>query len=182
LGPALDPEALFHFCQPPTDTEAPVKVRKVGSDRYVFTSESTDFRPQKPVLLRPDQIRDHKSSGPVSGVVGLVIGYGSNFLTAVRWGEEGRAVLHNGYHRAYAMRAAGITHAPCIVQTLTRPDDLGLIGAKKVADDQDFYFASARPPLLKDFFDPKIRKVHQIYKTLKTIEVEFKIREFYVGA
>ena len=112
LGADPDPAALFRFCQPPTDRQAPVKIRKVGADRYVFTSESTDFRPLKPALLRPDQIRDHELSGQISGVVGLMIGYGSNFLTAIRQGEDGRMVLHNGYHRAYALRALGITHAP----------------------------------------------------------------------
>jgi hypothetical protein len=182
LGPAPDSETLFRFCQPQEHHEAPVKIRRVGSDRYVFTSESSDFRPHKPVLLRPDQIRDHESSGPISGVVGLVIGYGSNFLTALRQGEDGRVVLHNGYHRAYTLRALGITHAPCVVRTITRHDQLGIAAAKDVAQDPDFYFASARPPLLKDFFDPKIRKVHQVYKRLKTIEVEFKVREYFVGA
>ncbi len=182
LGADPDPESLFRFCQPPTDRQAPVKIRRVGAERYVFTSESTDFRPLKPALLRPDQIRDHESSGQISGVVGLVIGYGSNFLTAVRQGEDGRVVLHTGYHRAYAMRALGITHAPCIVRTLTRNDEIGLAAAGKISEDPDFYFASARPPMLKDFFDPKVRKIHQVYKMLKTIEVEFKVREYYVGA
>lgn len=182
LGPAPDPAALFRFCQPPTNHQAPVKIRKIGAERYVFTSESSDFRPHKPVLLRPDQISDHVSSGPISGVVGLVIGYGSNFLTAVRQGEDGRMVLHNGYHRAYAMRALGITHAPCIVRTVRRDDELEIAAGRKVARDPDFYFKSARPPLLKDFFDPKICKLHQVYKMLKTIEVEFEVREYYVGA
>ena len=91
-------------------------------------------------------------------------------------------MLHNGYHRAYAMRALGITHAPCIIRTVRRRDELEIGAARKVVADPDFYFASARPPLLKDFFDPKIRKVHQIYKTVKMIEVEFEVREYYVGA
>lgn len=182
LGPNPDPETLFRFCQPSEDHAAPVKIRQIGSERYIFTSESTDFRPHSPVLLRSDQIVDHETSGPVSGVVGLAVGYGSNFLTAVRQGEDGRVILHNGYHRAYAMRSLGITHAPCIVRNLTREDEIGVAAGKKVAQDPDFYFASARPPLLKDFFDPKIRKVHQIYKQLKMIEVEFEVREYYVGA
>ena len=181
LGPVPDPAALFRFCQPPA-VEAPVKIRRVGSGRYVFTCESTDFQAKSPVLLRPDQIRDHETSGPISGVVGLAVGFGSNFLTAIRYGEDGRVLLHNGYHRAYSLRALGITHAPCIIQTVTSPDELGYAVTKKVAQDPDFYFASARPPLLKDFFDPRIRKIHQVYKTLKMIEVEFEVREYYVGA
>jgi hypothetical protein len=182
LGPAPDPQELFRFCQPPEVPEAPVKIRKVGAERYVFTCESTDFRGLVPVLLRPDQIRDHETSSRNSGVVGLTAGFGPNFLTGVRLGEDGRVLLQNGYHRAYALRALGITHAPCVIQTVTGPDELEVVVPAKVAQDLDFYFASARPPLLKDFFDPKIRKVHQVYKTLKTVEVEFKLREYYVGA
>lgn len=182
LGPAPDPETLFRFCHPQTAPETPVKIRKIGAERYVFTCESTDFRPHDPVLLRPDQILDHDSTGPISGVVGLVIGFGSNFFTGVRHGEDGRVVLRNGYHRAYAMRALGITHAPCVIQTITSHDELGAAVGGKVAQDPDFYFATARPPMLKDFFDPKIRKVHQVYKQLKMVEVEFEVREYYVGA
>ena len=182
LGPEPDPAALFRFCQSPDVPEAPVKIRRVGSTRYVFTCESTDFRRHDPALLRPDQIRDHETPNPISGVVALAVGFGSNFLTAIRQGEDGRVLLHNGYHRAYALRALGITHAPCIIQTVTTPDELGIAVTAKVAKDPDFYFASARPPLLKDFFDPKIRTVHRIYKTLKMIEIEFEVREHYVGA
>jgi hypothetical protein len=182
LGPAPDPATLFRFCQPPDVPDAPVKIRRVGPERYIFTCESTDFRPHDPVLLRPDQIHDHQTFGAISGVVGLVVGFGSNFFSGIRLGEDGRVLLHNGYHRAYAMRALGITHAPCLIKTISSHDELDIAVTKKVARDPDFYFASARPPLLKDFFDPKICKVHQLYKTLKMIEVEFEVRAYEVGA
>ena len=97
-------------------------------------------------------------------------------------GDDGRLLLKNGYHRAYAMRDIGITHAPCIVQTVASRDELGIAVNSDVARDLDFYFASARPPILKDFFDPKIRRIHQVYKTLKMIEIEFEVREHDVGA
>lgn len=182
LGPAPDPATLFRFCQPPAVTEAPVKIRQVGSNRYVFMSESTDFRPHRSILLRPDQVRDHETCGPVSGIAGFVVGFGSNFLTAIRQGEDGRVLLHNGYHRAYALRAQGVTHAPCVVQTVRSRDELQVVASEKVVADPDFYFASARPPLLKDFFDPKIRKVHRVHRTVKIIEVAFEVREYHMGA
>lgn len=177
-----DPAALLRFCLPAVVPEPPVKMRQVGSSRFVFTCESTDFRRHDPVLLRPDQIDDYQSFGPISGVVGLVVGFSSNFLTGVRQGDDGRVLLKNGYHRAYAMRDMGITHAPCIIQTVTSRDELSLAVSSKVAQNLDFYFASARPPMLRDFFDPRIRKVFQIYKTLKMIEIEFDVSEYYVGA
>ena len=178
LDPAPDAKALFRFCLPLGTPEPDVRIRRMGSRRYVFLSESTDFRFHEPVLLRPDQISDYSSFGPIGGVIGLVAGFGSNFLNVVR--DENRLILNNGYHRAVALRSLGITHAPCVVQLVTRRDELDVVGPQAVADDPAFYFKAPRPPLLKDFFDPKIRKVLRTYKTLKMIEVNFEVRSFEV--
>jgi hypothetical protein len=56
LGPAPDAEAVFRFCLPLEAPQAPVQIRQVGSRRYVFCSDSADFRFHESVLLRPDQI------------------------------------------------------------------------------------------------------------------------------
>jgi len=180
LGPKPDQETLFHFCLPPEVPDAAVQIRQVGSGRYVFSSESTDFRAHPPALLRPDQVHDHNTFGPISGMVGLGVGFGSNFLTAIS--VDDRVLLHNGYHRAHALRALGITHAPCIIQTVTRRDELEVAAKRVVADDPRFYFGTPRPPLLKDFFDPKIRHEFKVHKTLKMIEVTFDVRDFEVRA
>ena len=49
-----------------------------------------------------------------------------------------------------------------------------------IAEDPEFYFHTARPPLLKDFFDPKIRKVLQVYKRTRMIEVNFEVQDHVV--
>jgi hypothetical protein len=95
---------------------------------------------------------------------------------------EKRLLLHNGYHRACALRAMGITHAPCIVQTVTRPDELDLTAKAAVTEDPAFYFGTARPPVLKDFFDPKIRKKLPVHKQVRMIEVNFEVRDYLVPA
>ena len=56
-------------------------------------------------MLRPEQVTDYQAAGPLAGVVGVAVGYGSNFLNAVALG--GRLVLNNGFHRAYALRPSG---------------------------------------------------------------------------
>ncbi len=178
LGPGPDPVRLFRFCMPLGQPEAPLRARRMGSRRFVFSSYSMDVRYHEPVLLRPDQIRDYHTFGAIGGVVGLVIGFSSNLLNVIR--SDGRLLLHNGYHRACAMRALGITHAPAIVQTVTRRDELDVCGPKAVVENPAFYFRAARPPLLKDFFDPKIRKVLPVHKTLRVVEVNFEVREFEV--
>jgi hypothetical protein len=85
-------------------------------------------------------------------------------------------VLHNGYHRAYALRALGITHAPAIVETVTRKDELRIVANSSVAEDPEFYFRAARPPLLRDFFNPKLGKRLSVRPMETAVEVEFKMR------
>lgn len=175
LDPRPGPAELFRFCQPLERRDPPVTIRRLGSDRYLFVSESNDLRLHETALFRPGQISGHESLGPVAAAVGVVVGYGSNFLSLVR--SEDRVVLHNGYHRAVAMRAAGITHAPCVVQTVTRKDELEVSAAPAVAEDPAFYFRARRPPLLKDFFDPRIVTTLRARPFQKLIEVSLEVRE-----
>jgi hypothetical protein len=144
----------------------------------VFSSESTDFRFQNPMLLRPSQLSNVETSGPILGIAGVAVGFGSNLFSVIRSGS--RMLLHNGYHRACAMRAAGITHAPCIVQTVTRQDEFDVVAKAEVAERTEFYFRTQRPPMLKDFFDPKIRRVFLVRRTKRVIEVNFDVREFTI--
>jgi hypothetical protein len=107
-----------------------------------------------------------------------MVGYGSNFLNVIQ--SDGRLLLHNGYHRAYALRELGVTHAPCIMQTATRRDELNLVASRSVLEDPAFYLKAARPPLLKDFFDPRLRKVLRVPKILRVVELSFEAKEFEI--
>jgi hypothetical protein len=179
LDPLPDLQGLFHFCQPLERRDPPVRIRRLGTDRFVFMSDSNDLRFLDTALLRADQITGYESVGPIGGVVGLVVGYGSNFLSVIR--SDSRMVLHNGYHRACALLAAGITHAPAVIQTVTRRDELEVAAAQTVVDDPAFYFKAARPPLLKDFFDPRIRTLLRARRLETMVEVHFEIKEHSVS-
>lgn len=174
IDPRAGPEALFRFCQPLERKVAPVRAEQLGPDRFRFSSDSTDFRANPSALLAPVLAGKVPSFGPVSAAIALVVGYGSNFLSVIESG--GRMVLHNGYHRAYTLRALGFTHAPCIVTRVTRKDELKVAAAEKVGEDPEFYFAAKRPPLLRDFFDPKIRKLLPVVRMETVIEVELKVK------
>ena len=169
-----DMEALFHFCLPLERPQPPVRVRKSGKDRYVFTSPSTDFRLHPPTILQPTQVEGLKSFGPVASILAFAVGFGSNFLSVVRSDE--RLLLQNGYHRAFALLSAGVTHAPAVVQTVTRKDELRLAASDDVVEDPAFYFRAARPPLLRDFLDPRLGKRLLARAMQTTIEIEFKTR------
>jgi len=121
-------------------------------------------------------VQNYHSFGPIAGVAGVVVGFGSNFLNVIR--ADNRLLLHNGYHRACALRALGVTHVPCIVQTVTRLDELELTAKTVVVEHPDFYFKTARPPLLKDFFDPQIRKILPTRKLVRMIEVNFEVKDY----
>ncbi len=177
LDPKPDPKALFQFCLPPVAPEHTVRIRKIGSKRYQFSSESSDFRTHNATVLNPDQVLAYDTFGPISGMVGLGVGFGSNFLTGIL--ADDRVLLHNGYHRAHALRSMGITHAPCILQSVTRLDELEVAAKSEVTEDPNYYFGTPRPPLLKDFFDPHIRKEFEIYKTVKKVEVTIGIQEYH---
>lgn len=174
LGKRPTLEKLFAFCLPLDRELASVNFQRMNDDKFVFTSSSTDFRDHPVEVVASNQIRNVPSFGPISAGLVIPVGYGSNFLSAVQ--SETRIILENGYHRAFALMSLGITHAPMIVQTVTRTDELRVASGSDVSDDAAFYFRSARPPLLKDFLDPMLSKAVDIYRLETRIEVELKIR------
>jgi hypothetical protein len=176
LSPSTGFGALVDLCFPSTSPTAKVDIQRVGARRYVFSTASTDLRFRNPILVEPENVKGIQSSGPLVGFAGVPISFGPNLFSVIRSGT--RMLLHNGYHRACAMRAAGITHAPCIVQTVTRQDELEVAAKAEVAQSPDFYFRSQRPPLLKDFFDRRIRRVFDVRPMQHVIEVNFEVREF----
>jgi hypothetical protein len=178
LTPRPDAAGLFRFCHPTERRDPPVRMRRLGGQRFLLMSDSNDLRFHETALLRPGQISDYERFGPISAVLGLVVGYGSNFLSVVR--SDDRIVLHNGYHRAVALRAAGFTHAPCVIQTVTRRDELELTAGSAVTEDAAFYFRAARPPLLKDFFDPRLRTILRTRRAERYVEVSIDVKDYTV--
>lgn len=178
LAQRPDAAGLFRFCQPLERTDPPVRVRRLDHDRLLFTSASNDLRFHESILLRPEQLSGYAAFGPLQNILGLVVGYGSNFLSVIR--SENRMVLHNGYHRAVALRMAGITHAPCIIQDVTRRDELDLSAASTVSSDPAFYFRAARPPMLMDFFDPRLCALLPTRRSERHIELSFEVKDYTV--
>ncbi|MEO6153196.1 MAG: hypothetical protein ABIT09_09995 [Croceibacterium sp.] len=174
LGPDPSPSELFRFCLPTERELPPVAIRRLGAHRYQFTSPSTDFREHAPRLLRADELVHAGGSGPVAAFFGVGVGFGANFLSGIRSGA--RVVLENGYHRSYALRSAGITHAWCVIEHVTRKDELRLAASETVAADPEFYFAAKRPPILRDFFDPRLAKQLMTKRMESVVEVEIKVR------
>lgn len=174
-----DAAAIFRHCLPRERSQPPVRIQRLARDRYLFTSPSTDLRPHASTLLNAAQAAGVDSSGPIAGIIGLIVGYGTNFLSGIAF--NGRLLLHNGYHRAYSLRAAGITHAPMLVRSVSSVEELCVAAVERVADDVGHYFASPRPPMLKDYFDGALAKRHAAYPSRTAVEVEFKMRRVTAG-
>lgn len=180
LGPNPTAEQIFRTCLPYDHPHPPVKWARMQGNRFVFLSSSNDLRYLGPMQLDPDNIVDYPLPGNVVGVIGLAVGFGSNFMNAVYTGK--RLILINGSHRAYALRDMGITHAPCIVQHTSSLDQLELIASSDVAEDHDFYLNHPRPSMLKDYLDPQLRKVMEVNRRLRQVIVKFEIDEAFVPA
>jgi hypothetical protein len=174
IGPAPSAEALFRMCMPLDAPEPPVQICQLGAGRYVFRCPSTDLRYHESIVLRPEQVQSYHSFGAIAGLIAVAVGFGCKFLNAVRVGT--RVLLINGYHRACALRELGVTHVPCIIQTATCVDELALVVKGHVAEQAELYFESARPPLLKDFFDPKICKCLPISGQTHLVEVNIEVK------
>jgi hypothetical protein len=175
LGAEPTAEQVFRLCLPADRPPVGYRVMRVGPDSVDFVCESDDLRFHESVLLAPHQVTGQPPFGPVAGVVGLVVGFGSGYLNVVSC--EGRLVLNNGYHRAYALRELGVSHAPAVVQQVRRVDELGAAGGAAFRQNPDYYLRSPRPPVLKDYFDPELRKVVRLVPTARHVRVRFTVEE-----
>lgn len=155
LKPGISERNLFRYCFQSDQALPPIRVREVGDNRMVFNSPSSDFQFLGAMMLAQGQTTGYIPTGKVASILGLPVGFGSNLLNAFAY--RNRLVLNNGYHRAVALLEAGITHAPCVVQTLTEADDFEIAGSKIKAEQIGTYFDAARPYLLKDFLNPTFR-------------------------
>jgi len=127
-----------------------------------------------------DNIQNYPPPGNLVGVVGLAVGFGSNFMNAIY--AEKRLILNNGSHRAYALREMGVTHVPCIVQHVSSRDQLDVVAASQVEDNPDYFLKHPRPSMLIDYFNPRLRKVMPVHRQLRQVTVKFEVDEAYVPA
>jgi hypothetical protein len=175
--PASD--ELFRFCLPTGHAAPRFRVRPVPRDRgFVFVSESSDLRFLESTLLDPDQLREYRALGPIAGVVGLVVGFGSNFLNVIE--IENRLILNNGNHRAFALRELGVTRAPCLVQQVNTRDDLKRVAGGRLRRRPENYLDAKHPPRLRDFFNPTFARRVRVMPKLKQVRVTFEIEEMNI--
>ena len=180
IGPAPTDEEIFRACLPYDHPHPPAKWSRLNEKSFVFVSPSCDMRFLKAMPLQARHINGYPHPGAVVGVVGLAVGFGSNFLNALRY--ENRLILNNGSHRAYALRDMGFTHVPCVVQHVSTRDELDVVAASAIRHDPDAYFKHPRPSMLKDYFDRQLRKVMPSHRRIRQITVKFEVEETFIPA
>lgn len=168
-------ENILKFCLDTGGDSTPLKVGRSAQNSYTLSSENPGLR----FLGVYDQpyISQNKSSfniggQPVQSVV-IVLGYGASTMNVYRVGK--RVILNNGFHRLYTLRSLGISHAPVVVQHVTNPE---LELPPVIADlPREYLVSSARPALMKDFFEPTLTcEIHQP-EFIKALQVGWGINE-----
>ena len=181
LGAEPTDEDVFQFCLPVDRRFDPqVMGGRIGQNAWSFSSPSTDLRVLDLTTVDPGTIPGFEAGGAAVVIVGAVIGYGSNYLSALR--VDGRLVLHNGTHRAYALRELGLTHAPCLIQNITRREELELVATPDMLERSEMYLTHARPPVLKDYFDPDLRMIVHVPRKERQLRIGVQVEQLDVPA
>jgi hypothetical protein len=179
LGPQPTDEAIFNACLPVGKPNPPFQTRRVApGNAFVFVSPSNDLRFLDCTVLDSAQIEGYQAMGPVAGVIALVVGFSANCFSALQ--VEGRLILQNGSHRAFALRETGITHAPCLIQRVSRREELLAVAHAEVSSNPDVFLKAPRPPVFKDYFDPKLRKLVAVPKRNRRIKISFAVESIDV--
>ena len=171
LGPSPGPEVIARIALGLSRYSPPVRLLQ-SHDVFTFTCDSRDFRFLEPRILLPDDV-----TGTFRGVparcVALAVGFSPNCLGVIQ--AEGRLILFNGSHRAYALRELGITHVPCVIQKTSRQEEIDLVGHKEISQRSELYLKNPRPPVLKDYFDEKLRRIVPVTRTRRLIRIQLRI-------
>jgi hypothetical protein len=67
-------------------------------------------------------------------------------------------------------------------QRVTRRDELEVVGNQELVQRFDYYASAPRPPLLKDYFDPQLRKLVRVPKRARQVRITFVIESLDVPA
>lgn len=138
-----------------TGRHAHPDVRFTQSDgSYTFASASNDLRFLDVATIDPRSIAGYEPFGAASHALVIYLGFSDNLISATRMGQ--RVILTNGSHRLYLLRRLGFRHAPCLLTDASDSDLSDVLLPAAVKQDRQFYLGASRPPLFKDYLDPRL--------------------------
>lgn len=173
------PGDLFELCLWPGFEAAELKTLQAGPNQVTYSSRNPDLRylggTSKPVTEADLSVAP--GGHPVAAVT-LLVGYGSLPLNAYQ--AKNRVVLANGFHRIVALRLAGFTHAPVVIQPAPNPDvDFP---EQIMGQSRAYLLNSPRPVLLKDFFDDPLTIELKLKPRRKSVRLVWKAEESFIPA
>lgn len=142
-------------------------------DEFVFEGDGHDMRYLGSQILDATATRLPQLRGHAQAVLALGVGASTNLVNAVRW--KNRIVLNNGHHRVHALRRLGFTHVPCLIQPCASFDDVRQAATSDVVDHADLYFDAPRPPLMRDFDDPRLTKAWRLPRLRRQVTVRIEV-------
>ena len=170
----LNPKRLVELCLPLNPPAADFRLAGQSGREFTFVADAHDMRFLDAQVLDPVAVRQADVMGHPQAVVALSVGFSANLLNAVRY--NGRVAINNGHHRALALRQMGFTHAPCLIQPCSSVDDLGQAGTRELCDHIDLYFHAPRPPLLRDFDNPKLTLTVQAPRMRRVVTLKVEVQ------
>ena len=166
-------EALASLCLP-LDAERPACRTLIRDPReFVFASAAHDLRLLSAQLIDPRSVAGLRCDGHPAAVIAVSVGFSINLLNVVRFGN--RLVLNNGHHRAYALRAMGLTRLPCVIQVCGSREELREAASPEIVDNDDLYFDSPRPPMLRDFDNPELARRVDTQAMQRIVRLRFDV-------
>ena len=169
------PDDLFDFCLPLEPPRPVLRIVRVEDGRFLFACSGEELRAGDVALLDEAAAGHLPAMGaPAIGGVAVPVALASPLMSAIH--SDNRLVLTNGHKRALALRAAGIAFAPCLIHQVTRTDELALVARDQVVERPEFYFRAKRPPLLRDFLDPRLVRRFAARPRETIVEIELKVR------
>jgi len=157
VPPPTDVDGVFAFCLcPPEADSPPVSFAPLPTGGHVFSSASNDLRIVDVKLVDPSALGSSVDlQGNPKHVLIVAVGYSPNLVHVLR--GNNRLLIQNGSHRAYALREAGHTHAPALVQDIAHAGELAAVVGPQAPTAIAAMYGPQRPAVLRDFFDPALR-------------------------
>jgi hypothetical protein len=161
---------LVHLCLDPQRSHDSIHHLEIQAGVHVFSSRSSDLRALGSFVRRDLEVQETAQAlnggVPVAAIVSYV-GFGVSTINAFQVG--GRVVLNNGFHRLYALRELGVTHAPMIIQHVSNPV---LEFPPIVANlPREYLLGAQRPVLLSDFFVPEFAITINAKERMQTVVI-----------
>ncbi len=147
---------------------------------YTFSSESSDLRFLDVATVEPADIQNYDPFGSASHAVVIYLGFSDNVISATRSGK--RIILTNGSHRVYVLRELGFRYVPCLLTDASDEDASDLLLPAEIKEDRHFYLQAPRPPLFKDYVDPRLTQVVPVARKNYVLKVKLELQKTTVPA